>query len=131
MENIVDPVAAHQLKRKAEQPALIHLPSIKVHFHALIISSFLTRCVKFVTSGSFLPGSRFIVIWDLVLVAVILVVCWIYSYQAGFTHHKPGLGYMGSVGGNLLLVLTYLLDCLFIVDIFVSTKRAVITYKGC
>ena len=50
--------------------------------------------------------------------------------QAAFTFFNPRLGYIGSVPGTLLLAGTYILDCVLILDILFSMKRAIITPTG-
>ena len=52
------------------------------------------------------------------------------SMQAAFTHFNPRVGYIGSVQGTVLLVFTYVLDCMLIIDILFSMKRAISTPTG-
>lgn len=58
------------------------------------------------------------------------MVCWLYSYQAGFSHFKPSVSYGGSSVGCAIFIFSYLLDLVLVMDIFVSMKKAIVTPTG-
>ena len=62
--------------------------------------------------------------------AVTIVICWLYSYQAGFSHFKPSVGYAGSTLGSVAFVFSYVLDLVLLADVFVSMKKAIVTPTG-
>ncbi len=77
-----------------------------------------------------IPGSKFASAWELVVVVVSTMICWLYSYQAGFSHFKPSVSYGGSTLGCVVLVFSYLLDMVLVADIFVCMKKAIVTPTG-
>ncbi len=77
-----------------------------------------------------IPGSKFASTWELVVVVVTISVCWLYSYQAGFSHFNPSVGYGGSILGCVVFVFSYLLDLVLVADILVSMNKAIVTPTG-
>ena len=61
---------------------------------------------------------------------VTVTVCWVYSYEAGFSHYKPSVGYGGGASGRALYGFTYLLDAVLVADIIVSMKKVLVTPTG-
>ena len=78
-----------------------------------------------------LPGTKFCVAWDVVLATAIILICLVYTYQAGFSlfHHDVSYGGSGP-GGWALFGITYLLDLVLVLDIVISMKTAVRTPTG-
>ena len=76
------------------------------------------------------PGTKFSSIWELTLVGVVITICWIYSYQAGFSLYQPNISYGSGEGWRAVYGLTYLLDLVLLLDIVVSMKTAVRTPTG-
>lgn len=69
-------------------------------------------------------------VWDLLVIAVTIIVCLVYTYQAAFTHFKPPVSFGAGVAGKVLFALTYILDAVLLADIFVSMKKAIVTPNG-
>ena len=78
-----------------------------------------------------LPGTKFCVAWDVVLATAIILICLVYTSQAGFSlvHHDVSYGGSGP-GGWALFGITYLLDLVLVLDIVISMKTAVRTPTG-
>lgn len=105
---------------------------------------------------SVIPGSKFAIIWELLIIAVILIVSWVYSYQvinnnnsilehfinsnysflhnnllqAGFSRYKTSSSYGINAIGQSFFGLTYLLDLILVADIIVSMRKAIVTPTG-
>ena len=77
-----------------------------------------------------MPGTKFSVVWDLLLASVVIAICLVYSYEAGFSLFRRGISYGAGVGGSSLFAITYLLDFVLVVDIVISMKTAVRTPTG-
>ena len=68
--------------------------------------------------------------WDLTLASAIILVCLVYTYEAGFSLFHHNVAYASGVGGGALFGITYLLDLVLVLDIVVSMKTAVRTPTG-
>ena len=77
-----------------------------------------------------IPGSKFSILWDMLLATVVILVCLVYSYEAGFSLFHHNVAYGSGLGGSTLYGLTYLLDLVLVLDVVVSMKTAVKTPTG-
>ena len=97
----------------------------------LLFSPSILKLVKrWWKSSTVIPGSKFATFWELLVVAMTIFICWLYSYQAGFSHFRPSVSYGGSVLGWGTFVVSYLLDLVLVADVLVSMKKAIITPTG-
>lgn len=76
------------------------------------------------------PGTKFSVVWDLLLATVVILICLVYSFEAGFSLFHRDVAYCSGAAGTILFAFTYLLDLVLVIDIVVSMKTAVRTPTG-
>lgn len=76
------------------------------------------------------PGTKFSVVWDLLLATVVILICLVYSFEAGFSLFHRDVAYCSGAAGSILFAFTYLLDLVLVIDIVVSMKTAVRTPTG-
>lgn len=76
------------------------------------------------------PGTKFSVVWDFLLAMVVILICLVYSFQAGFSLFHRDVAYCSDAAGSILFAFTYLLDLVLVIDIVVSMKTAVRTPTG-
>lgn len=76
------------------------------------------------------PGTKFSVVWDLLLATVVILICLVYSFEAGFSLYHRNVAYCSGAAGTILFAFTYLLDLVLVIDIVVSMKTAVRTPTG-
>lgn len=77
-----------------------------------------------------MPGTKFSILWDLLLAIVIILITLVYSYEAGFSLFHHNVAYGSGLGTSTLFGFTYLLDLVLVMDIIVSMKTAVRTPTG-
>ncbi|XP_068721896.1 uncharacterized protein [Montipora capricornis] len=71
-----------------------------------------------------MPDSWLAVIWEQVVLAVLLIICFVYSFVSSFSISLHALGYGHSVGTNVLLGFSYLLDAVLVADFVMRFNMA-------
>ncbi|KAJ7372504.1 hypothetical protein OS493_019013 [Desmophyllum pertusum] len=71
-----------------------------------------------------LPDSWFAVIWERIVLSVLLVICLVYTFVASFSISLHSIGYGESIGTQVLLVFTYLLDAVLVGDFIMRFNMA-------
>ena len=59
-----------------------------MHVPICLCSCFRSLCSLW-KSFSVVPGTKFAIIWELLIIAVILIVAWVYSYEVSTQHIVP------------------------------------------
>ena len=77
-----------------------------------------------------MPDSWFMVIWERLVLSVLLVICFLYTFIASFSISLHALGYGESTGTQVLLVFTYLLDLVLVGDFILRFNMAFKTVTG-
>ncbi|XP_032231588.2 uncharacterized protein LOC5507177 [Nematostella vectensis] len=70
------------------------------------------------------PHSRGFAIWEKIHISVLILVCFLYSFIASFSIVFHKLGYGESIGTNLLLAFSYLLDFVLVADFLLRFNLA-------
>ena len=77
-----------------------------------------------------MPDSWFAVIWERLVLAVLLAICFSYTFVASFSISLHAIGYGESIGKQVLLVITYLLDAVLFADFIMRFNMASETTTG-
>ena len=77
-----------------------------------------------------MPDSWFGVIWERLVLSVLLVICFVYTFVASFSISLHALGYGENTGTQVLLVFTYVLDIVLIGDFILRFNMASETITG-
>ena len=77
-----------------------------------------------------MPDSWLAVIWEQVVLAVLLIICFVYSFVSSFSISLHALGYGHSVGTNVLLGFSYLLDAVLVADFVMRFNMASVMTTG-
>ena len=77
-----------------------------------------------------MPDSWFGVIWERLVVSVLLVICFLYTFVASFSISLQSFGYGKNTGTQVLLVFTYLLDIALAGDFILRFNMASETTTG-
>ena len=86
--------------------------------------------MHFLLKKTFDPNSKFVRAWDSLIVVLIVAVFWLYSFEAGFSHYDPTVGYCVGERGVALTLVKYLVDLVLIGDVIMSMKKEVPTLTG-
>lgn len=70
------------------------------------------------------PDSWLAVIWERLLLATLLTICFVYTFVASFSISLQAIGYGESVVMQILLVITYLLDVVLVADFVIRFNMA-------
>ncbi|XP_068721829.1 uncharacterized protein [Montipora capricornis] len=76
------------------------------------------------TNYVIMPDSWLAVIWEKVVIVAVFIICFMYSFVSTFSISLHALGYGQSVGMNVLLVFSYLLDAVLVADFFMRFNMA-------
>ena len=82
------------------------------------------------TEHVLMPDSWFVVIWERLVLSVLLVICFLYTFVASFSISLHALGYGENTGTQVLLVFTYLLDIVLVGDFILRFNMASETTTG-
>ena len=63
-----------------------------------------------------MPDSWFAVIWERLVLSGLVFICFVYTFVASFSISLHALGYGESVGTQVLMAFTYLLDAVLVAD---------------
>ena len=77
-----------------------------------------------------MPDSWFAMIWERLVLSALLVICFVYTFVASFSISLHSLGYGEDIGGQLLMVFTYLLDVVLVGDLILRFNMASETTTG-
>ena len=77
-----------------------------------------------------MPDSWFAVIWERLVLAVLLAICFSYTFVASFSISLHAIGYGESIGKQVLLVITYLFDAVLVADFIMRFNMASETTTG-
>ena len=69
------------------------------------------------------PDSTFATVWDKFVLAVVFVACTAGLLEAAYSRYEPVIRFENSVWGIIALVVLYLFDIVYLMDIFVSLKK--------
>ena len=77
-----------------------------------------------------MPDSWFGVIWERLVLTVLLVICFVYTFAASFSISLHALGYGENTVTQVLMVITYLLDIVLVGDFILRFNMASETITG-
>jgi len=77
-----------------------------------------------------MPDSWFAVIWERLVLSVLLVICFVYTFVGSFAVSLHALGYGENIGSMVLLGFTYLLDVVLVADFVLRFNMASVTTTG-
>ena len=77
-----------------------------------------------------MPDSWLAVIWEQIVLAVLLIVCFVYTFVSTFSISLHALGYADNVPMNILLCFTYLLDAVLVADFIMRFNMASVMITG-
>ena len=77
-----------------------------------------------------MPDSWFAVIWERVVLASLLTICFVYTFVASFSISLHAIGYGENVVTQVILVITYLLDVVLVADFIMRFNMASDTTTG-
>ena len=77
-----------------------------------------------------MPDSWFGVIWERLVLSVLLVISFVYTFVASFSISLHALGYGENTVTQVLLVFTYLLDIVLVGDFILRFNMASETITG-
>ncbi|KAK2173478.1 hypothetical protein NP493_872g01020 [Ridgeia piscesae] len=77
-----------------------------------------------------MPNSTLVHCWQVFIVCVTLCVCYTHTFMASFAEYGGGDGFFPRHYSFRLLVITYFLDALFLLDVIVKFRTAVVTPSG-
>ncbi|CAH3024940.1 unnamed protein product, partial [Porites evermanni] len=62
------------------------------------------------------PESLFARMWERIVLVVLITICFVYTFVASFSISLHAIGYGETIGSQVLLVITYLLDVVLLAD---------------
>ena len=77
-----------------------------------------------------MPDSWLAVIWEQIVLAVLLIICFVYTFVATFSISLHALGYGENFGMKILLCFTYLLDAVLVADFIMRFNMASVMVTG-
>ena len=77
-----------------------------------------------------MPDSWFAVIWERLVLSVLLVICFVYTFVGSFAVSLNALGYGETTFSKLFLGFTYLLDVILVGDFVLRFNMASVTTTG-
>ena len=77
-----------------------------------------------------IPGSKVYYVWRGIVAALVIVAAWITCFLAGFSHFNSQVNFNTGSGGYTVLALLYIIDLVFLLDIVVSLRTAILTPYG-
>ncbi|XP_044173366.1 LOW QUALITY PROTEIN: uncharacterized protein LOC114949688 [Acropora millepora] len=86
----------------------------------LTSDSFLRKLTQYVI----MPDSWLAVIWEQIVLAVLLIICFVYTFVATFSISLHALGYGENFPMKILLCFTYLLDAVLVADFIMRFNMA-------
>lgn len=88
--------------------------------------SFLRKLTQYVI----MPDSWLAVIWEQIVLAVLLIMCFVYTFVATFSISLHALGYGENFPMKILLCFTYLLDAVLVADFVMRFNMASVMVTG-
>ena len=77
-----------------------------------------------------MPESRFAVVWERLVLVVLIAVCFVYTFVASFSISLHAIGYGESIGSQVLMAITYLMDLILVADFIMRFNMASETTTG-
>lgn len=77
-----------------------------------------------------MPDSLFAAIWERVVLSVLLVICFVYTFVASFAVSLHSLGYGETTSSMVVMGCTYLLDAVLVGDFILRFNMASQTITG-
>lgn len=77
-----------------------------------------------------MPDSWLAVIWEQIVLAVLLIICFVYTFVATFSISLHALGYGENFAMKILLCFTYLLDAVLVADFIMRFNMASVMVTG-
>ena len=76
------------------------------------------------------PESLFARMWERIVLVVLITICFVYTFVASFSISLRAIGYGETIGSQVLLVITYLLDVVLLADYLLRFNIASETTTG-
>lgn len=102
------------------------MPSANMYCIYFLLFSALWKLAHYVI----MPDSRLAMICERLVLSVLLIICFVYTFVASFSISLQAIGYGESIGSTVLLVITYFLDAVLVGDFIMRFNLASETTTG-